>query len=360
MSPEQVQGKPVDHRSDIYSLGVTCYHMLAGEPPFRGATAFDVALKHVQEQPRLLSDLRPDLPADLCGMVHKMMAKNPDDRYQSTREILRDLVKVRDGIAVGLAQANGVAAPPPALTLSGISTHGLVTPSGAIPTPAPPIHWGRWALAVLVAVAAVAAGALMNSRKDPPPEQSKEPAPAQTPPPAVGLPDIRSPDKLVTTRERELLALLASRETKPEDVIHGSIELGLLYVKERRLDDAKERFEKLEKEQLPGGGPQSPARAASMAGRLGQAVVVAYREIPNAAQQSNDLAMKVVNEPFGKIPGKFEKGYQSVVAFLLRHPDLAQAVSDALNRNAVALGKAKLDPNALEQLRSPPRAAKKD
>src|SRR5436305_11421916 len=48
MSPEQVQGKPVDHRSDIYSFGVTCYHLLAGEPPFRGTTAFDVAYKHVQ------------------------------------------------------------------------------------------------------------------------------------------------------------------------------------------------------------------------------------------------------------------------------------------------------------------------
>jgi serine/threonine-protein kinase len=55
MSPEQVQGSAVDHRSDIYSFGVTCYHLLAGEPPFRGTSAFDVALKHVQEQPRLFA-----------------------------------------------------------------------------------------------------------------------------------------------------------------------------------------------------------------------------------------------------------------------------------------------------------------
>src|SRR5438132_2348242 len=51
MSPEQVQGQKVNARTDIYSLGVTCYHMLAGEPPFRGETAFDVALKHVQATP---------------------------------------------------------------------------------------------------------------------------------------------------------------------------------------------------------------------------------------------------------------------------------------------------------------------
>src|SRR5262249_42097230 len=85
MSPEQVQGRTVDHRRDVSSLGGPCSHLLAGEPPFRGATGFDVAVKHVQEQPRPLSDLRPDLPADLCGMVHKMMAKDPADRYQSAR-----------------------------------------------------------------------------------------------------------------------------------------------------------------------------------------------------------------------------------------------------------------------------------
>src|SRR6478672_1288627 len=89
MSPEQVQGKAVDHRSDIYSLGVTCYHLLTGEPPFRGSTAFDVALKHVQGEARPLGSIRPDLPAELCAIVHKMMAKNPIDRYQSAREVLR-------------------------------------------------------------------------------------------------------------------------------------------------------------------------------------------------------------------------------------------------------------------------------
>ncbi|MCS7272466.1 MAG: serine/threonine protein kinase, partial [Gemmataceae bacterium] len=96
MSPEQVQGKPVDHRSDIYSFGITCYHLLAGEPPFQGRTAFDVALKHVHEEPPPLSALRPDLPPELVAMVHKMMAKQPEQRYQSVREILRDLNRLRE------------------------------------------------------------------------------------------------------------------------------------------------------------------------------------------------------------------------------------------------------------------------
>jgi eukaryotic-like serine/threonine-protein kinase len=372
MSPEQVQGKTVDHRSDIYSFGVTCYHLLAGEPPFRGATAFDVAVKHVQEEPRPLAELRMDLPADLCGMVHKMMAKNPDERYQSAREILRDLVKVRDGIAVGVARANGTAShsQPAALTLSGTGTNVNVQPvgSGAIPA-AGPGRWGRWLLATLAAVAALTGGVLVYAKMNPPPEPTSNPAPVPPSPPTAGLPDVRSPKKLVTTRERELLELLEHRDTKPEDIINGSIELGLLYIREQRLDNARERFEKLEKEPLTGVGPQSSARTASITGRLGQAVVLAYRESPNAAQQSNELFVKTLNEAFPKLSGKgdkfdkidkLERGHQFVAGILLRHPDLAQAVSDALTRNAIALGKTTLTPAALEQLRSPPRIGKRE
>src|SRR5205823_9955671 len=80
MSPEQVQGKPVDARSDIYSFGVTCYHMLAGHPPFSGDNAFQVALQHVNDEPEPLPAIRPDLPPELCRLVHKMMAKKPEDR----------------------------------------------------------------------------------------------------------------------------------------------------------------------------------------------------------------------------------------------------------------------------------------
>src|SRR6516225_4486878 len=66
MSPEQAQGKPVDPRTDIYSFGVTCYHLLAGHPPFQGQSPLEVALQHVQTEPRPLADIRPDLPPDLC------------------------------------------------------------------------------------------------------------------------------------------------------------------------------------------------------------------------------------------------------------------------------------------------------
>jgi serine/threonine-protein kinase len=101
MSPEQAQGHEVDHRSDLYSLGVTFYHMLAGAPPFHGDTALAVALKQVREAPRSMLLNRPDLPADLDRLVLKMIAKSPSDRYQSAGEMLADLAKLRDSMTAG-------------------------------------------------------------------------------------------------------------------------------------------------------------------------------------------------------------------------------------------------------------------
>ncbi len=95
MSPEQVEGKPLDHRSDLYSLGVTCFHLLVGRPPFTGETALSVAVQHLKKQPEPLENLRPDLPPALCRIVHKMLAKDPAKRYQSTRELLRELHQVQ-------------------------------------------------------------------------------------------------------------------------------------------------------------------------------------------------------------------------------------------------------------------------
>jgi serine/threonine-protein kinase len=98
MSPEQVNGSKLDHRSDIYSLGVSCYHMLAGAPPFRGETALAVAMQHLNQEPDPLESLRPDLPPLVCRIVHKMMAKDKEQRYQSAQAVLSDLNRVtRDG-----------------------------------------------------------------------------------------------------------------------------------------------------------------------------------------------------------------------------------------------------------------------
>jgi serine/threonine-protein kinase len=101
MSPEQVEGREVDSRTDIYSFGVTCYHMLSGNPPFRGETALSVAVQHLKTRPEPLETQRPDLPPALCRLVHKMLAKDPAQRFQSAREILQDLRALRASEGLG-------------------------------------------------------------------------------------------------------------------------------------------------------------------------------------------------------------------------------------------------------------------
>jgi serine/threonine-protein kinase len=98
MSPEQVQGKEVDPRTDLYSFGVTCYQMLAGQPPFRGTSPFDIAIQHVQNEPVPLRQIRPDFPVELCQVVHKLMAKDPAQRYPSSRDLLVDLMRLRESL----------------------------------------------------------------------------------------------------------------------------------------------------------------------------------------------------------------------------------------------------------------------
>lgn len=91
MSPEQVEGKPLDARSDIYSLGVTAYEMLAGEPPFRGETALAIAVQHLNTPPERLENVRADVPAQVCRIVHTMLAKDPSERYATPRQLLHEL-----------------------------------------------------------------------------------------------------------------------------------------------------------------------------------------------------------------------------------------------------------------------------
>ncbi len=91
MSPEQVEGEAVDPRSDIYSFGITCYHMLAGRPPFEGETALAVAVQHLKKEAVPLQEFRPDLPQELCDIIHRMMAKAPEDRFASAADLLREL-----------------------------------------------------------------------------------------------------------------------------------------------------------------------------------------------------------------------------------------------------------------------------
>ncbi len=97
MSPEQVAGKELDHRSDLFAFGVVLYEMLAGRHPFRIGTAAECLVGILDKEPPELAALDPKIPEPLVRMVDRCLAKRPNDRYQSARELAGDLQTLRTG-----------------------------------------------------------------------------------------------------------------------------------------------------------------------------------------------------------------------------------------------------------------------
>jgi len=110
MSPEQALGGAVDHRSDIFSLGVLLYELVTARLPFQGKSVGEVTERIVHGQPEAMARFNYDLPPDLDRIVRKCLEKSPDRRYQSARELSVDLKSLRRDLDLG--EARGRAAPP--------------------------------------------------------------------------------------------------------------------------------------------------------------------------------------------------------------------------------------------------------
>ncbi len=150
MSPEQIEGRDVDGRTDIYSLGCVLYECLAGTTPFRRETEVAVLWAHMRDEPPAITDVRPELPGAVDLVIARAVAKDPAQRYSNSRELVDELRTALEGVAEAPTRlaTDREAAPTRAATVprgaaEGRSRSRLV----------------RWGLAVAALLAAVALGA---------------------------------------------------------------------------------------------------------------------------------------------------------------------------------------------------------
>jgi serine/threonine-protein kinase len=319
MSPEQVQGQEVDPRSDIYSLGVTCYHMFAGQPPFRGQTGFEVAVQHVQKEPAPLSEVRPDLPPELSAIIHKMLLKDPKTRYQTGRELIRDLTLLRENLANVLGGQK-------TQSLALDSSRPVLTPVAGSPgvsstalRPPPRTRWIK-AVAALSVLLALLGGAAFRLWQDRP----RLPAVAGDPSSHPIVPNVR--EKMLLEAIAQTAAPTDARQLRRG--LNDRIDLGLLYLEQNRLAEADRFFNQL----IQG---TSSKKAYSTLGKLGQAMVLAFQ---NQTRASNLLFMELVKDNIladrlirEKAPDDKKGGPGRW--FLNNHPYLREMVARAVDFN---------------------------
>ena len=131
MAPEQIRGERVDHRADIFSMGVVLYELLSGKRAFEGDSFASTLYKILQESPTSLHEIDQTLPMEMIDIVERALAKPRDDRYQHTSEMLRELTLYRQQLTAFESPAGGRLAPSDLRSPSDVPTH--LTPSGPRP-----------------------------------------------------------------------------------------------------------------------------------------------------------------------------------------------------------------------------------
>ena len=111
MSPEQAEGKTVDHRTDLFSIGIILYEMATGQRPFRGDTTASLLSSIIKDTPSSVTEVNPDIPRELGKIIRRCLAKDPERRYQSAKDIRNELEELKQEVESGKAVVGAV--PPP-------------------------------------------------------------------------------------------------------------------------------------------------------------------------------------------------------------------------------------------------------
>jgi serine/threonine-protein kinase len=300
MSPEQVEGKPLDPRSDMYSFGVTCYQMLGGEPPFRGETALAVAVQHLKTQPRPLESLRGDLPPALCRIVGQMLAKDPARRFATARDLLRELRRVQiehfggdwPEDLPGWDSLAGEAPSDPRLALTEQLDGLMKTMAMARPRRR---SWA-WLAAALLAAFALGGLAAWCCAVPAPLLASAKQAASDIPQQATVLRQWYVASQIGT--EAAWKSVIKYFPKKEAFTLRAEQQLAMLYLHEGQFDQAMAIFDKLARL----GGDAVELQAFGLAG---QCVVLSrrgrYRESAEAFAQLLPKRDKLSNEPLQKL-----------------------------------------------------------
>ncbi len=216
-APEQIEGRTVTSRADIYALGCVLFHCLAGQPPFARESEVAVIHAHLTEPPPAVTTLRPDLPRFVDGVVVTAMAKFPEVRYSRAHELVAAL---RAGEPTPTTVEVPARPAPPSRPAPVLSPTTLEAAPPSPPPPAPPKRKKPWLLvgavlaAVVAAAAAVAAIAVTRSGGE---AVAKPPASS---PPAAPRP--KSLTSLVAARLDSRLIPLQQRLTDRVDLLTGT------------------------------------------------------------------------------------------------------------------------------------------
>ncbi len=283
----------------------------------------------MQTEAKPLAEIRPDLPPGLCAIIHKMMAKEPANRYQTARDLLQDIVRLRNSLTGALKGTTG------SISLIATEVEPLVALEAETREPPRKRRWLPWTVAASI-VLALLGGAVLGYFHNRPQAASVS---AQTPTKdsLASLPKSTA-NSALEEKEKTLRQLAKEFENPGNDQraqgMTHQIELGLFLLDQRRFGDADQFFK---------GLSGSKVAAYGLLGRVGHAVVLGFQD---KAEEST----KLLAELFTPKPPPNLWILKGLVGLMNNYPILRQKVADAIERNEA--NKQPI-PSVLQDLRRP-------